>query len=226
MPIATHYRAVLFDFDGTLADSYDAITSSVNHVRGLHRLPALPVDQIRGLVGKGLLQLMKDVIPGGDAVNDAKAYQAHHPSVMFEKTRFLPRVAETLVALHQAGIKLGVCSNKPVAITRQLLTALQVSHLFDVVLGPEDSGKPKPDPKMLQIGMEKLGVSTNEAIFVGDMPIDVETARNAGVAVWVLPTGSSDQATLEAAKPDRILSNMFELLALMIKSQSDSRGHE
>ena len=71
----SRYRAVLFDFDGTLADSYGAITSSVNFVRGRHSLPPLEESDVRARVGHGLLQLMEEIVPGGDPAADAKLYQ-------------------------------------------------------------------------------------------------------------------------------------------------------
>jgi phosphoglycolate phosphatase len=210
------YRAILFDFDGTLADSYAAITASVNHVRAHHELPPFTETQVRGLVGNGLLQLMKDIVPGGNPDDDAKLYHEHHPTVMFDYTQLLPGVAQALADLHAASVKLAVCSNKPVAITRMLLDAMLISRLFDAALGPEDAGKPKPDPAMVDVALKKLGVSKSESLFVGDMPVDVETARNAGLTVWVLPTGSSDLDSLKQAKPDRILTSMDELIPALM----------
>jgi 2-phosphoglycolate phosphatase len=205
------FRAVLFDFDGTLADSYDAITASVNHVRQRHGLPALAERDVRHMVGRGLLQLMRDVVPGGDAEADAKVYQAHHPSVMFDHTRLLPGVGQAIRDLHAAGLKLAVCSNKPVAITRQLLESLGVAALFEAAYGPEDGGAPKPDPAMVHLAIGKLGVPGAETLYVGDMPVDVETARNAGINVWVVCTGSSSADELARAHPDQQFDNMKEL---------------
>lgn len=213
------YRAVLFDFDGTLADSYDAITASVNHVRRHHHLTELDANTVRELVGFGLEQLMADIVPEGDPHENAKIYRAHHPSVMFTHTRLLPGVWETLQRLHRDGVKLGICSNKPSGITRQLVESLKLSSLFDVVLGPEDSGEPKPSPKMLHLALEKLGVGSLESLYIGDMVVDIQTARNAVLPVWVVPTGSHSRETLEAAKPDRLLSSMSDVLPLLNVSQ-------
>ena len=206
------FRALLFDFDGTLADSYAAITASVNHVRQVHGLAPLPEEKIRHLVGHGLQQLMADVIPGGDPEADAKLYRTHHPSIMLTHTHLLPGVAEALAQLHQRGIKMAVCSNKPSSFTRPLLDYLKIAPYFDATLGPEDAGNPKPDPTMIRVALERLGVPTEEALYIGDMEVDIETARRAGVPVWVLPTGSNDVATLQQSHPDRIMRDMNDLL--------------
>lgn len=206
-------RAVLFDFDGTLADSYPAIAASVNHVRAAHRLPPLPESEVRRHVGRGPAYLLEHTVPGGDVPADVARYRAHHPSVMRQGTRLFPGVADTLAALQAAGLRLGVCSNKPVAFTRDLLTAFGLASRFDAVLGPEDVPRPKPAPDMLRAGLERLGVAPADALYVGDMTVDIQTARAAGVRVWVVPTGSDDRATLRAARPDRLLDGFTDLVA-------------
>jgi phosphoglycolate phosphatase len=216
--MSSRYRAVLFDFDGTLADSYAAITASVNFVRARHSLPPMDEREVRTRVGHGLLELMAEIVPGGDPAADARLYLQHHPSVMCQHTHLLPGVAATLADLHAAGLRLAVCSNKPVAITRKLIEALGISTYFEGVFGPEDSGKPKPDPSMILLALEKVGVPRSQAVYVGDMPVDVETARNAGVMVYVLPTGSSDRETLEKVLPDRIFEKMAEISTVILSA--------
>jgi phosphoglycolate phosphatase len=207
------FRAVLFDFDGTLADSYAAITASVNHVLEQHGRPTLTEKKVRTLVGHGLKQLMDTILPGIDPDAAAKLYREHHPTVMKSHTKLLPGVADGLAALKAAGVRLGVCSNKPAYFTRSLLGMLGIDHYFDVVLGPDDVGPPKPDPKMVFKALERLGVSKDEALYVGDMEVDIETGRRAGIETWVMPTGSNDEATLRAAGYGRLFPDMAEVIA-------------
>ncbi len=210
---AGRWRAVIFDLDGTLIDSYPAITASVNHVRGLHGLPPLPEAEVRRYVGRGGTALLRDTVPGGDVEADMAAYFRHHPTVMFSGTRLLPGVGEGLAELSRRGMKLGVCSNKPLAFTRELLRHLGLADLFAAVLGPEDVPRPKPAPDMLVEALRRLEVTAAEALYVGDMVVDIKTARGAGVAVWVLPTGSEEREALARAKPDRLLEGFRELAA-------------
>lgn len=213
-PGPTLPRAVIFDFDGTLADSYDAITASVNHVRAANGLPALPEAEVKQHVGRGLEKLLADLLPGTDIDRNVALYRAHHVAVMREHTRLLPGARAALEALKRAGRLLAVCSNKKVAFTRALLDSLGVAAFFDAVLGPDDVPQPKPAPDMLLAALARLDVAAAEALYVGDMAVDVQTARAAGVAVWVVPTGSADRAALEAARPDRIIEGLGELAAL------------
>jgi phosphoglycolate phosphatase len=212
---AANPRAVIFDFDGTLADSYDAITASVNHVRAANGLPALPEAEIKKHVGRGLEKLLADLLPGTDVDRNVAIYREHHVAVMRDHTRLMRGARAAVEALHRAGRRLAVCSNKKVAFTRTLLDHFGLAPFFDVVLGPEDVPQPKPAPDMLLAALRRLGAAPQEALYVGDMDVDVQTARAAGVPVWVVPTGSADRATLEAARPDRILNGLEELPAAL-----------
>jgi phosphoglycolate phosphatase len=212
-------QAVIFDFDGTLADSYAAITASVNHVRASYGLPPLEESVVRRSVGRGPEALMRDAVPGADVSAAVGVYRAHHPSVMLCGTQLLPGVAKTLTHLRRSGLRLAVCSNKPRLFTQRLLDYLQLASLVEVVVGPEDVPRPKPAPDMLQLAVERLRLTPSSVLYVGDMVIDVQTARAAGVAVWVLATGSQAAAELEEAGPDRLLEEFEELTCLVVPKE-------
>lgn len=206
-----NFRAVLFDFDGTLGDSYPAITASVNHVRALHGLPPLPETEVRKHVGHGAGYLLPHTVPAGSLEANTAAYRAHHPSVLREGTRLMQGAAETLQTLHERGLLLGICSNKPVDFTRELVAYLGIASYLNVVLGPEDVPNPKPAPDMLCAAMSRLHVTAEQTLYVGDMTVDIQTARGARVCVWVVPTGSDEIETLRQAHPDRLLRDLGEL---------------
>jgi phosphoglycolate phosphatase len=208
-------RAVLFDFDGTLADCYLGITASVNHVRALHGLPPLSVAEVRPDVGHGPAHLLRTTVPEGDPAANVAAYRAHHLTVMRNGTHLMPGAAEALAALKGRGLRLAVCSNKAVAFTRELLAYLGVASYLDAVLGPEDVARPKPAPDMLTAALQRLRVAPREALYVGDMCVDVETARAAGVTVWVVPTGSDGAEALARARPDHLLHGLAEVPELI-----------
>ena len=136
MPI----RAVLFDFDGTLADSFGAITASTNHVRRAYGLPDLPEAEVRRYVGLGLPHLMADLVPNAPTDEAVALYREHHPTVMLAGTRLMPGVADAVADLARRGYRLAVCSNKRVEFTRNLVDELGLGPAFAAVLGPEDVG--------------------------------------------------------------------------------------
>jgi HAD superfamily hydrolase (TIGR01509 family) len=134
---------------------------------------------------------------------------------MRSETRLFPGVARVLASLKQRGFHLAICSNKPRAFTVALLDYFQIGESIDLVVGPEDVPRPKPAPDMLKKALKKLRVASKAALYVGDMVVDIETARGAHTAVWVVPTGSNDRATLEAGNPDRVLDSLGELADLL-----------
>lgn len=209
-------KAAFFDFDGTLADSFAAITSSTNHVRRHYGLPPLLEAEVRKYVGYGLSHLMADLVPG-TPVDDAIAiYRAHHTGVMLSETKLLPGVAETIPELARRGYMLGVCSNKRVEFTRSLVSALGLGDYFACVLGPDDVGqRAKPDPAMLLEGLNRLKVSAREAVFVGDMIVDVQTGKAAGVPVWLIPLDGTTISAPHEDSADRVLSSFAQLLNLL-----------
>lgn len=214
-PDAASFRAVLFDFDGTLADSYQAITASVNHVRSLYGMPPLSEPEVRRNVGRAAGYLLQKTVPAGTSEANMAAYQAHHPSVLRPGTHLLPGAAECLRTLHERGLLLGICSNKPVHFTRELLDYLGIAPYLNVVLGPEDVPHAKPAPDMLLAALSRLKVTAQQTLYVGDMTVDIQTARAAGVSVWVVPTGSDEIETLRQAKPDRLLRDLGELREIL-----------
>ncbi len=179
-------RGVLFDFDGTLADSFEAIAESVNFVRAENRLPQLRFDEIKAHVGHGLEYLMQKMLPGCDIGQAKKAYHAHHKIHMKTHTRLYPNAREFLNKLHLSGISMGVCSNKPVGFTTELIDHLGISAYFKVVLGPEDVPSPKPAPDMLIEAAKRLKIRQNEVVYVGDMDIDIKASVAAGMEVWIV----------------------------------------
>lgn len=207
------FSAVLFDFDGTLADSYEAITASVNHVRSHHGMSMLTTQEVKRNVGRGAEYLLTQTIPGGDLYKDLALYRAHHPSVATKLTYLLPGTSELIPALTRIGKKLGLCSNKPRIFSVAILKHFELFHHFDAILGPEDVPLPKPAPDMVRVCLERLDVPCEAALYVGDMVVDIQTARAAGVHVWTVPTGSDDWQTLKEAKPDRMLGSLQEMVA-------------
>jgi phosphoglycolate phosphatase len=163
-------------------------------------------------VGYGLDNLMADLVPGAEVAAAVARYRAHHARTMTAETRLLPGVESTIRALALRGLRLAVCSNKRVEFTRALVAALGLADCFAHVLGPDDvGGRAKPDPAMLLEGLARLEVSAADAVYVGDMVVDVRTARAAGVPVWLVPTG----ATENGEEPDRRLAAFEELLELL-----------
>jgi phosphoglycolate phosphatase len=131
------------------------------------------------------------------------------------RTTLLPGVAETLPALRRRGYSLAVATNKPSYFARRILDALAVGGHLEAVLGPDLVAHPKPHPEMIHRALAAMGLTPRQAVYVGDMEIDVETARAAGLPVIVMPTGSSARESLLASGADACVASFAALLKLL-----------
>ena len=208
-------RGIIFDFDGTLIDSYEAIAESLNHVRSTFRLPPLPMEEIKGMVGHGLEQLIDRAVGPQRIEEGVRLFRQSYAALCERKTTILPQVKETLDELDRRGYRMAIATNKPSYFARDILRALEMEHLFAEVLGPNDVQQPKPDPEMLEIIMMRVGLSPDEVVYIGDMLIDIEVARRAGVAVYAIPTGSASRESLLQGRPDRVLHRFSDLLTVL-----------
>lgn len=207
-------QAVLFDLDGTLVDSYLAITKSINHIRSLRNLPAISTDEIRGRVGRGIASLMLEV-GTGDLHFDLENYREHHERTMMDGTVLLPGATELLNSLAKSGRKLGICSNKPARFSTAIVRHFGIAHHFEVIIGPEHVPQPKPAPDMLLLAAQLLGQEPRKITYIGDMSIDVNAGRSAGMTTWAVCTGSESMSQLMAAKPDQIFSGLHDVRAAL-----------
>lgn len=211
------FRAIVFDLDGTLIDSYVALTRSINYARSRHGLDALNEEAIRGAVGDGVQALLERTFAPVAVPATAEAdFESYYDEICCEESRVLEDVEETLATLATHGIRMGVCTNKPTAFSAKILGHVGLASHFDAIVGPDTAGARKPDGRHVRHTLEAMKWTAGEALFVGDMPVDVAAARDAGLPVAVLATGSSPRAALEAARPDYLLERFRDLLPLVV----------
>jgi len=207
---------VLFDLDGTLVDSYAALAEAVNFARREHGLHELSAARIRDFVGDGLDTLLRrafnvEVVPRSVTV----AFESRYDEICCEASTILADVEATLSTLHGFGVAMAVCTNKPTSFSKKILTFLQLAPYFRAIVGPDLAGARKPDAQHVLHTLEATSCAASDALFVGDMPIDVHAARNSGIDVAVVPTGSSTREALLAAKPDHYLEKFSDLVKVV-----------
>jgi phosphoglycolate phosphatase len=208
------HRAVVFDLDGTLLDSYGGIREALNPVLVHYGKPTVTVEQTRFMVGEGLPRLIEKAV-GPEAVEEGvRLFRQRYRETALTGSKLIHQAEEMMVELVRRGISMAIASNKPAQFSMQILEALGIAGRFAFVGGPDIGFPPKPDPAMAFAALAAMGSRPEETLFVGDMPIDVQTARAAGMPVVVLPSGSSTREELVAAEPDAILERLGELLPL------------
>lgn len=210
------YGAIVFDLDGTLVDSYAALAESVNYARREHGLDALPETAIRGFVGDGLDRLLQRAFENPDVPPSVvAAFEERYDAICCTESKVLGEVEDTIRSLRELDVLMAVCTNKPTGFSRKILDYLQLSMYFQGIVGPDLAGARKPDARHVQHALNMMGSTAAESLFVGDMPIDVQAARNSGMDVAVVSTGSSTPDALRMANADHYLSNFSDLLAIV-----------
>jgi len=209
------FHAIVFDLDGTLVDSYEAIAESLNAVRARFGLAPLGLPEVRRAVGHGLPSLIRENVGEENTHEGVRLFRARYRRIFREKTRWMPQVQPALRTLGVRGIPMAITSNKPAYFSREIVAALGALDLFTAVLGPEMVLHPKPDPEMVHMAVETLETPAAQVLYVGDMTIDIETCRRAELEVAVVPGGSDTPETLAAAGPDFLLERFEEVLGLV-----------
>jgi 2-phosphoglycolate phosphatase len=211
---ADGFRAVVFDLDGTLLDSYEGIRAALNPVLVHFGKEPVTVDQVRFMVGEGLPRLIEKAIGPEMVEEGVRLFRERYRETANSGSALFHDAEEVICELGRRGIPMSIASNKPALFSRQILESLGIASRFVFVGGPDIGFLPKPDPGMALAALEAMGSAPKETLFVGDMPIDIQTARAVGMPVIALPTGSSTRDELVAAAPDRILGALTELLPL------------
>lgn len=208
-------KLILYDLDGTLADTRRDIINGVRHALKTLNGPELTDDEIKDCVGTGLHALIKKVFRTEDeklADRGSKLYREHYKQHMLDHTHLYSGAREFLEYFKDR--KQAVITNKPNPFSSQILEALGVAHYFIAILAG-DNGLPfKPDPAAIHHLMEETNATKEEVIFVGDSAIDIQAARNAGVEVVTLSHGFASETALQEAKPDYLVRDFSQLSTL------------
>ncbi|WP_042339097.1 HAD family hydrolase [Paraburkholderia ferrariae] len=177
-------RAVLFDFDLTLADSSAGIADCTAHALRRLDCPPVPPEQIRGVIGLALPAMFR-TLTGEDEPARADAFARYFveraDEVMVASTRIYPEVPDLFASLREWGIAIGIVSSKFRYRIEAILAVAGLQSHADVIVGGEDVARHKPDPEGLVCALARLGLPADAAIYVGDHAVDALAAEQAGI---------------------------------------------
>ena len=212
---ASKVRGVIFDLDGTLIDSYQAIYLGFHHAYSEMGLPPLSYEQVQRAVGRGLGHTFRELLGEEKVPQALSLFRKKYEEIFRAHTHLLPDVREVVGGLQSRGIQLAVATNKLGRFSRAIFEHFGMEKMFVVILGDGDVSQNKPDPEMLYQAMDNMRLAKEETVFVGDSVIDIQAGKNAGVRVFAVPTGNTDRADLVKAQPTVIMTRLLDLLSLV-----------
>jgi phosphoglycolate phosphatase len=210
-------KAVIFDLDGTLADTIADIAGAVNRSLARRLLPEHDLELFKLMVGDGFRNLVTRALPenlrSDDAIESMRAEAADdYAGRCLERTRAFPGVRELLGALALRGSACAVLSNKPDALTQKVIAGLFPLVSFAVVRGERPDFPRKPDPASALDACARMGAKPDETVYLGDSGVDMKTAKAAGFLALGALWGYRSEAELVEAGADALLEAPLDLL--------------
>jgi phosphoglycolate phosphatase len=212
------FDAIIFDFDYTLADSSRAVIECANTALRALGLPEASEHDICRTIGLAIPEALARL--AGEAhrhrsVEFRQHWRKRSDEIMIEWTEFFPFVPAALASLRQRPLALGIVSTKYRQRIEAGLGRDKLAHYFDVIVGGEDVKEVKPDPEGLLAALERLGVPSNRALYVGDSVTDAETAQRARVAFLAVLSGKTVKEEFEDYPFEAIVDNVADLPGLV-----------
>ena len=208
-------RAVLFDFDYTLADSERGIIECVTFALDRLGLPAASSDAIRATIGLSLEEMLVRLTShnGDRSTEFRRLFISRADEVMVDSTVVYPWVPRTARTLRRAGFALGIVSTKRRQRIEEVLTRDGLEDLFSVVVGSDSVPRPKPAPDGLLLALEHLNTPAEEALFVGDSTTDADAAQQAAVPFVAVLTGATPRQAFREYPCRAVLPNAAGVLS-------------
>jgi phosphoglycolate phosphatase len=209
---------IAFDLDGTLVESAPDLIAAVNSILIAEDLKPLTLEEARPFISRGARWLLQWGIASGGAPEPAARAVAlfdrfinYYSAHIADESHPFPGVIDALNVMRTAGAKLVVCTNKPTALSRSLLTKLSMGALFDGIVGVDAVTAAKPDRTHLIEAVRTVGGDLTRTIMVGDADTDAGTARAAGTPLILVDFGYTEIPAVELA-PDILLHHFEDLV--------------
>ena len=222
-------RYAIFDLDGTLLDTLDDLTDSMNYMLGKHNFPLRTRDEVRNFVGNGVRKLVERAVPNDykeddefidKFYNDFSLYYNSHSDI---KTSPYPGTLDMLDKLLENGFDIAIVSNKIDSAVKSL-SAKFFGERIKSATGEKPSIRHKPEPDMVIMAMEEMGADKENSIYIGDSEVDIQTAKNAGIPCISVLWGFKDRKFLEDSGATVIVESMEELGERLVNYQKSQNN--
>jgi phosphoglycolate phosphatase len=231
-PRAAHWRGrpiagVLFDLDGTLLDTAADIALALNRAVSEFGWPSVPAGAVRAMIGRGGPMLIRRVAAAQQRTLDAPAqaalterFFAHYGTLQDSgesSARPFDGAREALQALHGAGLKVGIVTNKQRRFAASLMRRLALDAWIDCIVGGDSCEHRKPHPEPLLFACDNLKIAPANALMIGDSTNDVQAARAAGIPVLCVPYGYNEGEDPRTLPCDALIESLAQLPVLLLE---------
>ena len=222
-------RYAIFDLDGTLLDTLDDLTDSMNYLLGKHNFPLRTRDEVRNFVGNGVRKLVERAVPPeykadeefiDKFYDDFSLYYNSHSDI---KTSPYPGTLDMLDKLIHSDFDIAIVSNKIDSAVKSL-SAKFFGERIKSAIGEKPSVRHKPEPDMVFMAMEEMGADKENSIYIGDSEVDIQTAKNSGIPCISVLWGFKDRKFLENSGATVIVESMEELGERLVNYQKSQNN--
>ena len=212
------YKMLIFDMDGTILYTLEDLKNTTNYALNEHGFTERTLEEVRRFVGNGIHKLIERAVPEGTSDADIEAvfttFEIYYKDHCMDTTRPYDGINDLLTKLRAKGYMTAVVSNKVDFAVQDLVKDFFAGQ-FDIAIGEREGVRKKPAPDSVYEVLKEFDLKKDEVIYIGDSDVDVETARNAGVACCAVSWGFRSVESLKEAGAERIAANPQALLAML-----------
>ena len=212
-------KYLLFDLDGTIIDTLEGLKNAVNHALNHYNYPNRTLDEVRLFIGNGVQKLLERSFPIGTSKEELEQgfelFKDYYESHFIEESIPYKGMFEALTELKKNYV-LAVVSNKNDPFAKKLVEHY-FPKIFTVIQGTYNDKPKKPDPYIVNKCLEQLGAKKEECLFIGDTPVDVQTAENSSLRKIIVTYGFRSKEELKKVVPNEIFVNTIEEMVSKIK---------
>ena len=209
----TNFKAIFFDFDGTIADTVNGILATMTATFKELNLPVPPQDAMKSTIGMLLGDALQQLgnLDDSQRVLAVKTYQRLFREVELPNTRIFPGVSQTLQTLKSRGVKMAIVTSRGIESLRLILTQNNILEYFDELVTRDNGFKPKPAPDMVNYLLQKMSLAPSDVLVVGDTTFDIDMGTAAGCKTCAVTYGNHSADRLATSKCDWMVGRFEEI---------------
>ena len=208
-----NFKAIFFDFDGTIADTVNGILATMTATFKELNLPVPPQDAMKSTIGMLLGDALQQLgnLDDSQRVIAVKTYQRLFREVELPNTRIFPGVSQTLQTLKSRGVKMAIVTSRGIESLRLILTQNNILEYFDELVTRDNGFKPKPAPDMVNYLLKKMNLAPSDVLVVGDTTFDIDMGTAAGCKTCAVTYGNHSAERLATSKCDWMVGRFDEI---------------